>query len=282
MDQSPVTIRTPLPPAASHSPALVCSIFPGIDLLGRSFELDGYCVVRGPDILWGGDVRDFFPPRGSFTGIIGGPPCQQFSDANRARPTTPDMALLQEFVRVVEAAGPEWFLMENVRSCPDITPRGYTVQRFFLNARECGSRQHRLRRFQFGSLDGVGLMMPPPVTPVRPAEKTCLASEGAKTHRRTWAEFCVLQGLPATFDLPGLPVHMKYRAFGNGVPIEMGRVLAAAVTRRHVTACARVCLCGCGRVPSMYAHAWSVTCRKRLERMRRDRAAFAGDRGVTA
>lgn len=50
---------------------LVLSIFPGIDLLGRAFEEEGFCVVRGPDKLWGGDIRTFHPPAGVFGGVIG-------------------------------------------------------------------------------------------------------------------------------------------------------------------------------------------------------------------
>ena len=33
---------------------LVLSLFPGIDLLGRGFEAEGFCVVRGPDLLHAG------------------------------------------------------------------------------------------------------------------------------------------------------------------------------------------------------------------------------------
>jgi DNA (cytosine-5)-methyltransferase 1 len=58
---------------------LVLSLFPGIGLLDLAFEEEGFCVVRGPDVLWGGDVRRFHPPAGKFYGIIGGPPCQSFS-----------------------------------------------------------------------------------------------------------------------------------------------------------------------------------------------------------
>lgn len=36
---------------------LVLSLFPGIGLLDMAFEQEGFCVVRGPDVLWGGDVR---------------------------------------------------------------------------------------------------------------------------------------------------------------------------------------------------------------------------------
>lgn len=51
---------------------IVLSIFPGIDLLGCGFEAEGYCVVRGPDLLWGGDIRRFHVPAGRFNGIIAG------------------------------------------------------------------------------------------------------------------------------------------------------------------------------------------------------------------
>ncbi len=55
---------------------LILSLFPGIDLLGRAFEETGFCVVRGPDLITGGDIRSFHPPAKQFAGVIGGPPCQ--------------------------------------------------------------------------------------------------------------------------------------------------------------------------------------------------------------
>lgn len=61
------------------SRGLVLSLFPGIGLLDMAFEEAGFCVVRGPDLLWGGDIRRFHPPAGRFDGVIGGPPCQAFS-----------------------------------------------------------------------------------------------------------------------------------------------------------------------------------------------------------
>jgi len=51
--------------------SLVLSLFPGIGLLDMAFELEGFTVVRGPDLLWGGDVRRFHPPPGRFDGVIG-------------------------------------------------------------------------------------------------------------------------------------------------------------------------------------------------------------------
>ena len=53
--------------------SVVLSLFPGIGLLDQAFEEEGFCVVRGPDLLWGGDIRRFHPPAGVFDGIIGGP-----------------------------------------------------------------------------------------------------------------------------------------------------------------------------------------------------------------
>ena len=35
---------------------LVLSLFPGIGLLDMAFEEEGFTVVRGPDLLWGGDA----------------------------------------------------------------------------------------------------------------------------------------------------------------------------------------------------------------------------------
>ncbi len=58
---------------------LVLSLFPGIGLLDMAFEEEGFCIVRGPDVLWGGDIRRFHPPAGQVDGVIGGPPCQRWS-----------------------------------------------------------------------------------------------------------------------------------------------------------------------------------------------------------
>src|SRR3954466_16146717 len=99
---------------------LVLSLFPGIGLLDMAFELEGFCVVRGPDVLWGGDVRRFSPPAGRFDGVIGGPPCQIFSALRHLNPLAGQKHgnLIPEFERVVEEAGPAWFLMENVPDAP--------------------------------------------------------------------------------------------------------------------------------------------------------------------
>lgn len=118
-------------------------------------------MVRGPDLLWGGDVRSFNPPAGRFDGVIGGDPCQSHSAlANLVRakgqtPRYPDMTA--EYRRVLELAQPAWFLRENVPQAPALSPDGYGVTSFLLDnswldaGDGCGESQMRKRRFWFGT-----------------------------------------------------------------------------------------------------------------------------------
>lgn len=139
---------------------LVLSLFPGIGLLDMAFELEGFCVVRGPDVLWGGDIRRFHPPAGKFDGVIGGPPCQAFSRlAHMVRHNgyEPKFGnLIPEFERVVSEAQPTWFVMENVPDAPTAQPLGYATWSTLLNNRQCfdedgkPATQNRVRRWTFG------------------------------------------------------------------------------------------------------------------------------------
>ena len=270
---------------------LVLSIFPGIDMLGKGFEEEGFCVVRGPDIIWGGDIRSFHVPSGKFDGVIGGPPCQDFSNARRTAPTGDGLAMLNEYKRIVLEAQPDWWLLENVERVPDITIDGYTTQRLDLNARECGMAQHRRRHFQIGSpVTQPLIVIPQRTNPAAQSQPTCMATEGSRANRRTWADFCELQGLPRDFDLPGLSIEASYRAVGNGVPIPMARVIALAI-REAVNAPAataaaqsRLCACGCGRLlTGQRSDQKSATpaCRKRLEKRRRESSTAATLSGIT-
>jgi DNA (cytosine-5)-methyltransferase 1 len=258
---------------------LVLSLFPGIDLLGRGFEAEGFCIVRGPDLIFGGDIREFEPLAGRFDGIIGGSPCQDFSGLRRCPPTGNGLAMLAEFVRCVEQAQPDWFLLENVPGVPDISPTGYTVQRFDLRANEVGLAQQRLRHFQFGSQRGHVLVLD---RPERRAvtEPVATATEGNKLGRRDWADFCALQGLPP-LDLDGFTLSARYRAVGNGVPIPMGRFVARAILDQVPASSVRLCSCGCGRRVEGRATSAGAACRKRLERRRRDAEIDAARSSVT-
>lgn len=231
------------------SAPLVLSLFPGIGLLDRAFEEVGCVVVRGPDLLWGGDVHTFHAPAGKFDGVIGGPPCQDAGSplaalnrhlGNRVRPD-----LTPEFLRVVLEARPAWWLMENGPRIPAVSAEGYIVHALRLNNRWLGEEQNRLRVFQFGTRDGRKLTVETLALEQSSRERTCMAGEGKTgTHHwggkkrpkliresaRPWPRFCELQGLPPDF-LEGSPftVNGKYRAVGEGVPLPMGRAIARAV-----------------------------------------------------
>lgn len=244
---------------------LILSLFPGIGLLDLAFEEAGFCVVRGPDVLWGGDIRRFHPPTGRFDGVIGGPPCQAFSrlrhivEYNRAqnpeRYTKIAENLIPEFERVVVEAAPKWFLMENVPEAPIADVDGYHIHSFLLNNRWLGADQNRLRRFSFGHADRpVNLRKYIDVTlfesPVYEYAVTAAGSTGgspvpvrlngggkpkrlpksATGASRSVADYCRLQGLPEDFldDAP-FTAEGKRKVIGNGVPLPMGRALANAI-----------------------------------------------------
>ena len=240
---------------------LVLSLFPGIGLLDMAFEEEGFCVVRGPDLLWGGDVKAFEPPVGKFDGIIGGPPCQLFS---RFRFINPNVGvhgnLIPEFERVVCAAQPAWFVMENVEDAPEPLIEGYIVRSEFLNNRWLGEEQNRLRRFSFGNRTGVKLYIetvalesPRYERAVTSAHETVPVKIGGNDKvKKSWTpptvtgghgasfshergnmgieRMCELQGLPEGFlsDAP-FTAHGKRKVIGNGVPLAMGRAVAKAV-----------------------------------------------------
>lgn len=228
---------------------LVLSLFPGIGLLDMAFEEEGFCVVRGPDLLWGGDIHRFHPPTGRFDGVIGGPPCQAFSEASRLTGSR-KANLIPEFERCIAEAQPHWFVMENVTGAPLPAVAGYQVHDQVLNNRwlcsgdGVGNEQSRKRRFSFGTTDGARLVITEIATLTNPVFEPCvLASEKAKGQpgRGTYSERraprpiarqAVLMGLPADFlaDAP-FTESGKGRVIGNGVPLPMGRAVARAVKR---------------------------------------------------
>lgn len=261
---------------------LILSIFPGIDSLGRGFEEEGFCVVRGPDLLWGGDIHRFHPPADRFDGVIGGSPCQDFSLARRSPPTGQGVKLLAEFARVVKEATPDWFLLENVPGVPSLEVEGYSMQRLNLRASECGGTQRRNRCFQFGSRDGRKLAIdrqPQTVT----NQACALASEGKYRHRRSFADFCEAQGLPRDFDLPGYSIAAKYKAVGNGVHVGVAQTIARAIRDAPASPNPRaftLCACDCGRAISGRQVTATAGCRKRMQR-KRDGSSIQSSGSVT-
>lgn len=220
----------------------ILSLFPGIGLLDMAFEEMGFLVVRGPDLLWGGDIRTFHPSRGYFQGVIGGPPCQAFSRLRyfveyNGLEITPN--LIPEFERCVREAQPVWFLMENVAHSPVPCVEGYGVHSQLLDNRQCGGVQQRLRRISFGTHDGRPLRLsytrePAEYAPAVMAngyykDETDPSSQTGHTSKKILARMMELQGLPDGFMLPGMTLEGATHAVGNGVPLPMGRAIARAV-----------------------------------------------------
>lgn len=235
--------------------SLVLSLFPGIGLLDRAFEEEGFCIVRGPDLLWGGDIHRFHPPAGRFDGVIGGPPCQLFSAMKRLIPRAGERHgnLIPEFERCVSEARPEWFLMENVPDAPEPRVEGYTVYAQCIRDVWVGGDTSRLRRFSFGGnpprefhIPTLALHRPDPEPAVLSGSRAVPVELGGSHKRKTtpdgrrhgphdgprvdFRHMLRAQGLPDDF-LSECPFTMegKRKAIGNGVPLAMGRAVARAV-----------------------------------------------------
>jgi len=221
---------------------LALSLFPGIGLLDMAFEQEGFCVVRGPDLLWGGDIHNFHPPPDRFDGVIGGPPCQAFSPL-RAYGQSTATNLIPEFERCILEASPTWFLMENVRGAPLPIVDGYIVKSVLFNNRCLGEKQSRTRRFSFGTSEGRPLVIDAEVGVKlfeNPDFEYCVTAhdhtgsnwEGSRRGKgRSWRQMADLQGLPEDFDIPPFKRIALGKAIGNGVPLPMGRAVAKAVKR---------------------------------------------------
>ena len=237
---------------------LVLSLFPGIGMLDMAFEEAGFCIVRGPDIIWGGDIRRFNPPARTFDGVIGGPPCQSFvpmANVNRKRWGEESVGenLIPEFERCVGEARPEWFLMENSTYAPVPAVASYVVESICLNNRWLGEKQNRLRRFSLGTHDGRKLLVEEALFE-HPEFEYAVTRHGAAhwfakdrhydrplatierrrkaALSRTLADMAELQGLPSDFLASAPFTEMgKRRAIGNGVPLPMGRAIARAIAR---------------------------------------------------
>jgi DNA (cytosine-5)-methyltransferase 1 len=240
---------------------LVLSLFPGIGLLDMAFEEEGFCVVRGPDLLWGGDIRRFHPPAGKFDGVIGGPPCQAFSRLrhlveHNGYKVAPN--LIPEFERCVTEARPEWFLMENVPAAPEPTVAGYGIRRTLVRDLHVGGVTSRLRAFSFGrrALNARYARLVVDELALHPSdcEQTVCASGGYRqvpvaiggsgkvkataaknlgyTNAALLAKALACQGLPEDFfgNSP-FTASAKHHMIGNGVPQKLGRAVARAVTR---------------------------------------------------
>ncbi len=96
--------------------------------------------------------------------VVGGPPCQGFSMANRQRLIDdPRNHLYKNYVEVVKRVKPSFFVMENVKGMLSVAEQvkedfrkiGYDVECHILNAKDFGVPQNRERLIYIGNRVGV-------------------------------------------------------------------------------------------------------------------------------
>jgi DNA (cytosine-5)-methyltransferase 1 len=220
---------------------LILSVFPGIGLLDRAFELEGFTVVRGPDLLWGGDIHRFRGKRGVFAGLIGGPPCQKFSTASQLAGTDA-VDLIPEFMRIKRETEPSFVVMENVRAVighPDI-PADWN--HCVLRDSDCGGHTLRTRAFftwpmmiwePGGRADGEYEHSVMATSWKRgSSDSQYVKDKGFLPGDLPVMEYARLQGAEEVGERL-----LEYKAskpfavhcLGNGVPVAMGRYVARAV-----------------------------------------------------
>lgn len=160
----------------------VISLFSGCGGLDLGFEKAGFEVVLANEfdkkiwdtyktnhpntILIEGDIRklteDLFPS--NVDGIIGGPPCQSWSEAGSLRGIDDERGkLFFEYIRILKFVKPKFFLAENVsgmlanrhsKAVKNIINQfedcGYDVTLTLVNAKDYGVAQERKRVFYIG------------------------------------------------------------------------------------------------------------------------------------
>lgn len=162
----------------------VIDLFCGCGGLSRGFRDAGYDVLAGydnwqpaidtyngnlPETAFKLDLSDvdeaikvIDAANYSIDGIIGGPPCQDFSTAGK-RIEGARADLTEKYAQIVSYFKPRWFLMENVaraehaaafkRALDIFSAAGYGVTYHVVNAALCGVPQNRKRLITVGFLE---------------------------------------------------------------------------------------------------------------------------------
>lgn len=176
----------------------VIDLFAGVGGLSLGFEKQGFEVLianeydksiaaaytenhRDTKMIVGDitslDLKEIFGPyAGKVDVVIGGPPCQGFSQKGQ-RKTIHDERnfLFKYYVAVVELVKPKYFVMENVPNLLTaeggyffkeieelFNKMGYSLEHGVLNASDYGVPQNRRRAVIIGKLNGTAPKLPEP------------------------------------------------------------------------------------------------------------------------
>lgn len=181
-----------------------------------------YAANFGEDHTVFGDIKSIKKrdiPRAEV--VIGGPPCQGFSNLGSKDIDDPRNQLWREYLRVVSAAKPKVFVIENVDrfmksaefqllldEAEDGSLKAYELSYGHLNAANFGVAQRRIRTIVIGSR--IGKIELPTATHARnpAAGSDLLPWNGTETR---------IKGLPASPSTTSLPASTT-RFFGETVP----------------------------------------------------------------
>ncbi len=164
-------------------------LFCGAGGLSLGFSQEGFVAVLANDIeeccvdtyahnhpeiprsrIVKGDINDMLKNLDSYLDsekisiVVGGPPCQGFSMANRQRLIDdPRNHLYRSYVEVVKKVRPPFFVMENVKGMMSVARQviedfegiSYSVAARILNAKDFGVPQNRERLIYIGNKVGV-------------------------------------------------------------------------------------------------------------------------------
>ena len=184
----------------------IISLFSGAGGLDLGFEKAGFKIVMANEFdkgIWEtyelnhttplikGDIRNIkesdFPD--DIDGIIGGPPCQSWSEAGSLRGIDDSRGkLFFDYIRILREKQPKFFLAENVVGMlanrhsdavktiiEQFKDCGYDVSITLVNASDYGVQQDRKRVFYIGFRNdlNVKFVFPQPTTPL-PSQKLTL------------------------------------------------------------------------------------------------------------
>ncbi|MDR1117161.1 MAG: DNA cytosine methyltransferase [Oscillospiraceae bacterium] len=168
------------------------SLFSGAGGLDLGFEKAGFNIAAANEYdpsIWETYEKNHSTPliRGDICkidssafpdceGIIGGPPCQSWSEAGSLRGINdPRGKLFYEYIRILKDKQPAFFLAENVKGMmaqrhneavegivSQFDAAGYDVHIFLLNASDYGVAQDRKRVFYVGFRKDLGIGFTPP------------------------------------------------------------------------------------------------------------------------
>jgi DNA (cytosine-5)-methyltransferase 1 len=163
----------------ARKPLRLIDLFAGAGGMTRGFVSEGYIPVKaveadlhaaatyasnfGEDHTYWGKIEDFRDvPEADV--VVGGPPCQGFSNLGKRDDLDDRNELFREFVRVAGAANADVFVFENVdrfRRTPHLrwlevaaSKEGFVTQTYTLNAADFGVPQRRVRTIVIGSRVG--------------------------------------------------------------------------------------------------------------------------------